>query len=221
MKRGANGKDVRREPESPIDRTTIDLLDSWKRTDATGDPELLRAMDEEIEEFKRAMRTGRLPGSGRSFREPVYFPRLGPLGPITHPQCNAEVVAITDWLSGCLKRRHEIIVPAIACYEMRRELLRANKTFSVARLEVFVKATPDRCLALSDPALRLAAERWAKSRQAGHLAARPESHRGRRADRRSAALAGHAGRWRRDPAAHQACRRGGGRSTAWLRLTEQ
>jgi len=91
----------------------------------------------------------------------------GPLGLLTHPQRNAEVVAITEWLSRCLLSGHRVIIPAIVYYELRRELLRAGKTFSVARLEVFASATPGRYLPLSDEALQLAAELWAKARQQG------------------------------------------------------
>ena len=60
-----------------------------------------------------------------------------------------------------------MIVPAIIYYELRRELLRAGKTFSVGRLESFVTSTPGRYLPLSDEALRLAAELWARARQQG------------------------------------------------------
>jgi predicted nucleic acid-binding protein len=91
----------------------------------------------------------------------------GPLGLLTHPQRNAEVVAITEWLSRCLLSGHRVIVPAIIYYELRRELLRAEKIFSLARLETFVTSTPGRYLPLSDEALRLAAGLWAKARQQG------------------------------------------------------
>ena len=91
----------------------------------------------------------------------------GPLGLLTHPQRNAEVVAITEWLSRCLLSGHRIIVPAIVYYELKRELLRANKTLGVVRLETFASATPGRYLPLSDEALRFAAELWAKARQRG------------------------------------------------------
>lgn len=91
----------------------------------------------------------------------------GPLGLLTHPQRNDEVVAITEWLYRCLLSGHRVIVPAIIYYELRRELLRAGKTFSIARLETFVTSTPGRYLPLSDEALRLAAGLWAKARQQG------------------------------------------------------
>jgi predicted nucleic acid-binding protein len=91
----------------------------------------------------------------------------GPLGLLTHPQRNAEVVAITEWLARCLLGGHRIIVPAIVYYELRRELLRANKTFGVSRLDAFASRTPGRYLPLTDEALRLAAELWATARQQG------------------------------------------------------
>lgn len=91
----------------------------------------------------------------------------GPLGLLTHPQRNAEVVAITDWLSQCLRAGNRVIVPAIVYYEVKRELLRAGKSVSVLRLDAFTSRTPGRYLPLSDEALQLAAELWARARQQG------------------------------------------------------
>jgi len=82
----------------------------------------------------------------------------GPLGLLTHPQRSAEVVAIADWLMRCLVSGSRVIVPAIVYYELKRELLPANKSFGIARLDAFVAATPGGYLALSDEALRLAAD---------------------------------------------------------------
>jgi predicted nucleic acid-binding protein len=91
----------------------------------------------------------------------------GPLGLLTHPQRNAEVIAITEWLARCLLSGDRVIVPAIVYYELKRELLRAGKGMSIARLDAFPATTPGRYLPLSDEALRLAAELWAKARQQG------------------------------------------------------
>ena len=63
------------------------------------------------------------------------------------------------------------MVPAIVYYELKRELLRARKTVSAARLDAFTDAAPGRYVPLSDEALRLAAELWAKSRLQGRPAA--------------------------------------------------
>jgi predicted nucleic acid-binding protein len=54
-------------------------------------------------------------------------------------------------------------MPAIVYYEVKRE----QKSFSIARLHAFVTAFPGRYLPLSDVALRLAAELWAKCRREG------------------------------------------------------
>jgi predicted nucleic acid-binding protein len=91
----------------------------------------------------------------------------GPLGVITHPQRSAEVVAVSEWLSRCLLSGGRVIVPAIVYYELKRELLRVQKTLSIGRLDAFVNVAPGRYLPLSDDALRLAAELWAKSRREG------------------------------------------------------
>lgn len=99
----------------------------------------------------------------------------GPLGLITHPQRSTEVLSVTEWLSRCVLSGSRIIVPAIVYYELKRELLRAKKTFSIGRLDAFVSATPERYLPLSDEALRLAAELWAGLRQAGRPTAEPKA----------------------------------------------
>jgi predicted nucleic acid-binding protein len=85
------------------------------------------------------------------------------------------VIDVTEWLSRCLIAGSRIIVPAIVYYEIKRELLRARKTFSLQRLDAFVSAAPDRYLPLSDQALRLAAELWAQTRQTGRPTAEPKA----------------------------------------------
>ena len=89
-----------------------------------------------------------------------------PLGLITHPRQTAEVSAIMDWLTQMLKSGNRVLVPAIIYYELKRELLRAQKPFSVGRLDVFSRAS-SRYIPLTDEALRLSAELWAKARQEG------------------------------------------------------
>ena len=99
----------------------------------------------------------------------------GPLGLLTHPQRTADVLAIIEWASRCILSATRIIVPAIVYYEMRRELLRAKKTFGIGRLDAFVNAAPGRYLPLSDEALRLAAQLWAQARQGGRPTAEPKA----------------------------------------------
>ena len=97
----------------------------------------------------------------------ALFLDSGPLGLITQPQRSQEVIAITDWLKDCLGAGARVLVPAIVDYEIKRELLRANKAAGMARLDAFVNAVPDRHVPLTDDALRFAAQLWAQSRKAG------------------------------------------------------
>jgi hypothetical protein len=96
----------------------------------------------------------------------------GPLGLITHPRQTAEVAAITEWLAQVLRSGNRVLVPAIIYYELKRELLRAGKPFSVGRLDEFSRAL-NRYIPLTDAALHLSAELWAKSRQEGRPTADP------------------------------------------------
>jgi len=99
----------------------------------------------------------------------------GPLGLLTHPQRSADVIAVAEWLSRCLLSGSQVIVPAIVYYELKRELLRAKKSFGLARLDTFVTATPGRYIPLSDEALRLAADLWARARQDGQPSGDPKA----------------------------------------------
>ena len=105
----------------------------------------------------------------------ILFLDSGPLGLLTHPQRSAEVLAVAEWLSRCILSGSRVIVPAIVYYELKRELIRAKKSFGIARLDAFVGASPGRYLPLSDEALRLAADLWAKSRQEGQPTADPKA----------------------------------------------
>ena len=91
----------------------------------------------------------------------------GPLGLITQPKISQPVVAINLWLVRALRSGDSVLVPAIVYYEIRRELLRAQKSVGLARLDAFVMSDVRRYLHLTDEALHLAAELWARSRREG------------------------------------------------------
>ena len=55
-----------------------------------------------------------------------------PLGLISTPMRGTAPTAITNWTRACLAAGHEIYIPEVIDYELRRELLRALKTSSVA-----------------------------------------------------------------------------------------
>ena len=91
----------------------------------------------------------------------------GPLGLLTNPKNTPEPRAMTRWALDIMAAGHRLIVPAIADYEVRRELERVGQRRGLAQLDAFNAARSDRYLALTDDALRLAAQPWAQARNAG------------------------------------------------------
>lgn len=89
----------------------------------------------------------------------------GPLGYVTNPKSSREADAAKEWLDQALAKGHTIVVPEIADYELRRELLRAKKTAGLSRLDALVATT--RYLPLTTSAMRKAAELWAEARNVG------------------------------------------------------
>ncbi len=63
-------------------------------------------------------------------------------------------------------RDTRVIVPEIADYEVRRELIQAGKVKGLARLDALVGVLE--YLPLTTPAMRQAAAFWAASRRSGH-----------------------------------------------------
>jgi len=59
----------------------------------------------------------------------------GPLGMITTPKSSPETEACKDWLARLAYSGAEIVIPEIADYEVRRELLRAGKDKGLGRLD--------------------------------------------------------------------------------------
>ena len=68
------------------------------------------------------------------------------------------------WMLALEAGGHRFFVPEIADYELRRELIRANKGPSLARLDAFNAAEPDRYRPLTTPDVREAARLWAQAR---------------------------------------------------------
>lgn len=77
----------------------------------------------------------------------------------------ADADACRQWISRCLQAGDRIIIPAIARYELRRELIRSQQTASLQRLEIFLVAAPDRYIPMTEDAIDLAAQLWATARQ--------------------------------------------------------
>lgn len=58
----------------------------------------------------------------------------GPLGIVSNPRFSTQTLACHQWVKERLTSGAHVLIPEIADYEVRRELLRANKTRSLARL---------------------------------------------------------------------------------------
>lgn len=83
----------------------------------------------------------------------------------SNPKSSPESRACKQWLDDQVRRGARVVVPEIADYEVRRELLRANKTNGLQRLDTIEAAVE--YLPLSTAIMRLAAELWAALRQHG------------------------------------------------------
>src|SRR5258708_38304408 len=59
----------------------------------------------------------------------------GPLGLITNPRGSSETYECNLWLESLISRGIEVKIPEIADYEVRRELLRAEKSAGIKRLD--------------------------------------------------------------------------------------
>lgn len=94
----------------------------------------------------------------------------GPLGMISHPRKNPEIKV---WLQNLIRSGTVVRVPEIADYEVRRELLRANKLKGIQRLDslkVVIGYIP-----ITTEVMLKAAEFWAQPRQQGQPTADDKS----------------------------------------------
>ena len=96
----------------------------------------------------------------------------GPLGTLTNPKGSDVTVECRMWVRSLLLKGYRIILPEIADYEVRRELLRANKLEGVRRLDDWKERLE--YLPITTPVILKGAELWATSRQAGMPTADPK-----------------------------------------------
>jgi predicted nucleic acid-binding protein len=89
----------------------------------------------------------------------------GPLGLVTNPKRSAASMACAVWLQSLVNANWRVLTPEIADYEVRRELLLANKTAGVAQLDALAALLE--YLPLTTAAMRHAAATWATARQKG------------------------------------------------------
>ena len=97
----------------------------------------------------------------------------GPLGMVTNPKAKGIPLDCQMWLKSLLRRGERVIIPEIADYEVRRELLRAGLLKSVHRLDN-LKQTLEYIPIQTDTIL-LAANLWAEARKTGQPTADPKA----------------------------------------------
>jgi predicted nucleic acid-binding protein len=89
----------------------------------------------------------------------------GPLGLLANPNNSPQPTACRAWLASLRAAGRRVVVPEIADYEVRRELIRIQSHVALANLDA-IGAQLD-YLPLTTDAMRLAAELWAQARIAG------------------------------------------------------
>jgi len=83
---------------------------------------------------------------------------------------STETVACNMWFETCLAQGFDFVLPEIADYEIRRELLLGNRLLSLQRLDA-LKASL-KYVPLNTPIMQRAAEFWAQARRRGRPTAR-------------------------------------------------
>lgn len=89
----------------------------------------------------------------------------GPLGLVTNPRRSPQSAACAAWLQSLVTAGVRVVIPEIADYEVRRELLRARKTAGIERLDALAGLLE--YLPITTAAMRQAAAFWATARQQG------------------------------------------------------
>ena len=89
----------------------------------------------------------------------------GPLGLVTNPKRSPESLACTQWLKAFVAAGSRLVLPEIADYEVRRELLRGRRERGLRRLDALVELVE--YLPITTAAMRQAAAFWAAARQRG------------------------------------------------------
>jgi len=97
----------------------------------------------------------------------------GPLGMVSNPTASVANRECFQWMESLIRRGSEVCVPEIADYEVRRELLRANKLHGVGRLDIVKKFLS--YLPITTEVMLKAADLWAQARRSGLPTADPKA----------------------------------------------
>lgn len=98
----------------------------------------------------------------------------GLLGMVTNPKTSSAICQECKlWLDDLPLKGYEIMLPEIADYELRRELLRVGKVAGIRRLDQLKAAITYR--PITTEMMLKAAELWAEARQRGQPTADPKA----------------------------------------------
>jgi predicted nucleic acid-binding protein len=97
----------------------------------------------------------------------------GPLGMVTNPKTSSAICQECKlWLDDLPLKGYEVMLPEIADYELRRELLRVGKVAGIRRLDQLKAAITYR--PITTEVMLKAAELWAEARKRGRPTADPK-----------------------------------------------
>jgi predicted nucleic acid-binding protein len=96
---------------------------------------------------------------------PIILLDSTPVGLITNPKATPLAIECQQWLGSLIDRQYHVVLPEIIDYEVRRELLRANKLNSICRLNALKSELT--YLPITTEVMLKAAEMWAQVRQQG------------------------------------------------------
>jgi len=97
----------------------------------------------------------------------------GPLGILSNPNSTPATLECRYWSERLVAEGYRLIIPEITDYEVRRELLRANKIAGIRRLDKLKNSLE--YLPLTTSTMLKAAELWAEARKTGKPTASPEA----------------------------------------------
>ena len=89
----------------------------------------------------------------------------GPLGLITNPRASQEARECNQWMESLALKEIQVKIPEIADYEVRRELLRADKSKGIERLDDLQRYLD--YVPLTTQTILKAAQFWAQVRKQG------------------------------------------------------
>ena len=103
----------------------------------------------------------------------VIFLDSGPVGLACGPRKNPDVLRFENWILRLLDDRWtDLVLPEIADYEVRRDLLTLpDSARAIARLDALIRPNRLRYVPIRTSAMRLAASLWADAQMRGYRTA--------------------------------------------------